>query len=257
MARNLFLALQRRVLASEDARTKPWQERWRAVCAQCVEQWQAVLRETEGEEVHSYLEPALPALLGCHVALKSSALVAAVAELMCTLFRCHARDLPDEALAHRHRALLVQVLLDQPHVSGVLATFFERAMRHQRPWALALLQHVITVLKTCDRAAKKNRKDSATHLVAFMKECCERDKRAVALFAADLLAMYATAASPTRRALADLLLALEHEWSLVLALLHDSDAHIRARAVTAAANSSTVQPADQLVSAVSRVLQRK
>lgn len=233
LSRNLFMALQGRLL-NEAAHTKQCHERWRVVCTQCVEQWHGILRETEGDEVHTYLQPAVLALINNHVTLKSSALIAGAAELMCTLFHCRARDFGDEALARTHRALLVQLLQDKPHTSAVLVAFFDRVRQFHIAWALHLLQHIVVAIKTCDRAARKNRKDSATHLVTFIKECCERDRRAVTLFADDLLAMYTTAASPTRRALADVLLALEHDWSLVLTLVRDSDVHIRARAVAAA-----------------------
>ena len=108
-------------------------------------------------------------------------------------------------------------------------------MQVDRAWALHFLQHVIWALKKIDHTSRKNRKDSATHLLTFVKECCERDRRAVALFMEDLLSLYHTAASPTRRVLVDVLLSHEHDWSLLVALAHDSDAHIRARALTAAA----------------------
>lgn len=252
LSRNLFMALQGRLL-NEAAHTKQCHERWRVVCTQCVEQWHGLLRETEGDEVHTYLQPAVLALINNHVALKSSALIAGAAELMCTLFHCRERDFGDEALARTHRALLVQLLQDKPHTSAVLVAFFDRVRQFHIAWALHLLQHIVVAIKTCDRAARKNRKDSATPLVTFIKECCERDIRAVTLFADDLLAMYTTAASPTRRALVDVLLALEHDWSLVLTLLRDSDVHIRARAVAAAVTFDATLT-DRLVSEMSSMM---
>ncbi len=239
LSRNLFMAL---LTARAD---QTLHDRWRAVCVQCVEQWRDVLKQCEGDEVHRYLQPAVVALISA-AAKPSNALLTGTAELLYTMLQC-GTELQDESVARTHRATLVQLLMDKPQVSAVLVVFFDKVMQLHRVWGLQFLHHIVAALKHCDRAAKKNRKDSATHLMAFVKECSERDSRSVALFTADLLAIYSTAASPTRRVLVDVLLALAHDWSFVATLAHDADAHIRTRTVSAAVAHDAASFADRLV----------